>query len=74
MVTKIQVTKIHTEQIIIHENKVAWFLPRMGVSYFPKREFLVKPDQYCFGATIVYDYATSFRKNPDRADNKNKVS
>ena len=33
--------------------KFALFWPKVGASYFPKREFCGKVDQHCFGLTIV---------------------
>ena len=37
--------------------------PKLGVGYFPKREFFGKVDQHCFGLTNVSHDAMSFQKN-----------
>ena len=46
----------------------------MDASYFPKKKFFGKVDQHWFGPTIVSHHATSFQKNPHRADHENKVA
>ena len=64
--------KILKEQIL--RLKVAYFWAKLGASYFPKRNLFVKGNQHCFGLTIVYHDAMSFKKNYHRTDNENKVA
>ena len=59
---------------IPQRQKVAWFWPKLGTSYFSKQEFFGKVDQNCFVLPIVSHHAMPYQNICHRADHEYKVA